>query len=195
MVDLPDPLPPPPDPEQWPADRPYVAFVGKLDRPKGADRLPEIVHAAGRPVALVALGAGPLRGEIAARCAALGVPFQQAEVANADVLRWLAHARALLFPARWPEPLSRVLLEAASVGCPIVATPTGGTPDTVIDGVSGYLAETDADLAARLRCLLDDPARRESMGAAARRLAAERFAAPVVVERMEALYASLLPPR
>ena len=39
-----------------------------------------------------------------------------------------AHARALLFPARWPEPLSRVLLEAASVGCPVVATPTGGRP-------------------------------------------------------------------
>jgi glycogen(starch) synthase len=193
MVDVPDTLPPPPD--GWPAGRRYVAFAGKLDHHKGADRLPALIRAAGRPVTLVALGDGPLREQLAAECARLAVPLHLADVPNAVVLRFLAHAEALLFPARWPEPLSRVLLEAASAGCPAVATPTGGTPDAVLDGVTGYLAESDTALAARLRCLLDEPARRAQFGAAARRLAAERFATPVVVAQMEALYASLAPPR
>ena len=87
-----------------------------------------------------------------------------------------------------------MLLEATSVGCPIVATPTGGTPDAVIHGVSGYLAADPAALAARLRDVLDAERRRQRMSQAARWLAAERFATPVVVGRMEGLYATLLEP-
>lgn len=194
-VDLPDPLPLPPPDLPAPA-APPVVFVGKLDRHKGADRLPAIVAAAGRPATLVLIGDGPPRAAIEADCRRLGVvALHYPDLPNAAVLAWLAHARALLFPARWAEPLSRVLLEATSVGCPIIATPTGGTPDAVVDGCSGYLAVTDDDLAARLRHLLDHPEAREPMGDAARRLAAERFATPVVVGRVEALYASLIADR
>ena len=190
MVEVPSALPAPP------ADAPagaYAIFVGKLDAPKGADRLPEVVAAAGRPLTLVVIGDGPLRARIEADCARLGVPLRlYPQLPNAEVLRWLAHARALLFPARWPEPLSRVLLEAASVGCPAVATPTGGTPDTLVDGVSGYLADRPEDFARHLRQLLDDAALNGRMRQAARDLARERFSTEVVVGRMEALYAALL---
>ena len=44
-----------------------------------------------------------------------------------DVLRALARATALVFPSLWPEPLSRVLLEALALGTPVAAMDTGGT--------------------------------------------------------------------
>jgi glycosyltransferase involved in cell wall biosynthesis len=190
MVDVPDPLPPAPD-RVTEIGR-YVVYVGKLDRHKGADRLPAIMAAAEVAAPLVVLGDGPLGPTLAADCARRGVLLLHlAQRPNAEVLQWLAHAEALLFPARWPEPLSRVLLEAASVGCPIVATPTGGTPDAVIDGVTGYLGETDAQLAASLRDLLHDEASRVQRRAAARDLARQRFSTETVCDQMERLYASL----
>lgn len=182
-----------PQPPADAPDGPYLLFVGKLDYHKGADRLPAIISRLGRTVPLVVIGDGPLRDRIEAECVLAGIALRlHPHRPNAEVLRWLAHARALLFPARWPEPLSRVLLEAASVGCPIVATPTGGTPDTLIDGVSGGLAATVDDFGLHLRPLLDDDQRYQAMRAAALDLAGARFSTEVVAGRMEALYAALL---
>lgn len=182
-----------PQPPADAPDGPYLLFVGKLDYHKGADRLPAIISRLGRAVPLVVIGDGPLRDRIEAECVLAGIALRlYPHRPNAEVLRWLAHARALLFPARWPEPLSRVLLEAASVGCPIVATPTGGTPETLIDGVSGGLAATVDDFGLHLRPLLDDDQRYQAMRAAALDLAGARFSTEVVAGRMEALYAALL---
>lgn len=211
LIDL--PIDPPAPPDAWPtiarpspattsadsssgitAQSPpgYVVFVGKLDRHKGADQLPAILQATQRPLTLVVLGDGPLSGQLTADCHRLGVPLYLTSVPNAAVLRWLAHARAVLAPARWPEPLSRVLLEAVSVGCPIIATPTGGTPDIVDDGRSGFLAATSSDFVSPLRRLVDDPVFYHQTRAAARALAKERFATPSVLARLELLYDRLV---
>ena len=65
-----------------------------------------------------------------------------------DVLRAMARATALVFPSLWPEPLSRVLLEALALGTPIAAMDTGGTREILEDGASGLLVRpTRAELA------------------------------------------------
>lgn len=77
--------------------------------------------------------------------------------------------------------------EAAAAGLPDIVTAVGGLTDIVVDGETGFLV-TPGDatmLAARLRCLLDDPQRCRSMGLAARAHAercfdAQRNAALVV---------------
>jgi len=60
--------------------------------------------------------------------------------------------------------------------------------------VEGLLAEPliPSDLAAKVRTLLDDPAARRRMGEAARRRAEERYALPVVVGKLVALYRSVV---
>ncbi|MCC6628099.1 MAG: glycosyltransferase family 4 protein [Chloroflexi bacterium] len=188
MVDVP-PSPLPPPPELASLDSPAIVFVGKLDAHKGADRLPAIVASAGQPATLVVIGDGPLRERLTAECRERGVPLRLlTEAPNIEVLRWLAHTRALVTPARWPEPLSRVGLEAASVGCPIVSTPVGGAADAIVDGDNGFLATDDATLAHHVRQLLCDDDLHARQRTAAIRLARTRFATPVVVSQMETLY-------
>ncbi|MPY94645.1 MAG: glycosyltransferase, partial [Acidimicrobiia bacterium] len=66
----------------------------------------------------------------------------------------------------WYEPFGMAVLEAMACGVPVVASATGGLVRTVEDGVTGVLVAPryPLALAAALRDLLDDPARRQEMG-------------------------------
>ena len=82
------------------------------------------------------------------------------------------------------------ILEAMAFACPSVSTSVGGIPEVIIDGETGILAPLGdtAALAAAVSALIADPARRARLGAAAKKRAAEKFSAPVIVERYLAFY-------
>lgn len=176
-------------------DEPFLLFAGKLEPNKGAGLLPTIFRAlaaSGRPIPrfrLLVAGDGALRPWLERELRAGGVTTQFLAWAGHDeVLRLMARCTLLIFPSAWGEPLSRVLLEAASLGAPILAMPTGGTPDIIEDGVNGALTATPQQFAARLLSLLEQPAERRRLGEAARTLARERYAADRLVLRYEELY-------
>jgi glycogen(starch) synthase len=103
----------------------------------------------------------------------------------------------LVFPSEWDEPFAAVPLEAMSAGMAIVATTAGGTPEAITDGETGLLVppgKPEAILQA-LRRLLDDPALRHRLGAAAAHTVRERFSLDGYAARLEACYASLLQDR
>jgi glycogen(starch) synthase len=77
------------------------------------------------------------------------------------------------------------------VGAPILAMPTGGTPDIITDGDNGALATTTRGFAMRLRELLTAPDTARGLGNRARELARDRYAAPKLVKRYERLYAMI----
>lgn len=82
------------------------------------------------------------------------------------------------------------ILEGMCFGCPSVATQVGGIPEVVEDNVSGLLVPAgDVEaLAAAVSSLIQDPARRTTLGQAARERAKARFSADAIVPRYEELY-------
>jgi glycosyltransferase involved in cell wall biosynthesis len=90
----------------------------------------------------------------------------------------------------YAEGMPMALLEAMSWGLPVVATPVGGVPQVIEHGVNGLLvAPGDIDgLAAALARLFDEPALRDSLGAAARRTIAARFSVETALARLGELY-------
>lgn len=179
---------------------PFLLFVGKLERNKGAGLLIEIFRALHKahgalpaPITLVVAGTGAFKAELERELGALGVRSQfLAWVPHDEVLRLMARCELLLFPSAWGEPLSRVLLEASALGTPILAMPSGGTADIISDGDTGALAATPARFAQRLATLLADTAARRDLGDNARRTARRRFASTALIPHYEALYAELL---
>jgi glycogen(starch) synthase len=183
-------------PTSVPPDESFVLFVGKLERNKGAHLLNDIVRAARDALhrhTLVIAGAGPLKNGLAQAMRTAQVRARFLDwIDHDEALRLMARCDLLLFPSAWGEPLSRVLLEACACGAPILAMPTGGTPDIIIDGESGALAATVPAFARRMADLINRPEERRALGAEARRRAAQRFAPDVVASQVEALYRSLL---
>jgi len=196
---------------------PYLLFVGKLERNKGAHLLidifrelsalavggwelgvgkdrssPSLSSQLPTPMLVVA-GSGPLRPDLERELAVLGVRVRFLDwIDHDEVLRLMAGCELLLFPSAWGEPLSRVPLEASACAATILAMPTGGTPSIIADGVNGVLEPTPARFARSMAALLAQPGQRRALGRAARRNAEQRFAKDVVVQQMEDLYRSLL---
>ncbi len=97
---------------------------------------------------------------------------------------------AMLCRDRWggleAEGFGIVFLEAAACGVPSVAGRSGGSHEAVADGETGFVVDPrDVDAArAAIGGLLDDPARRDTLGAAARARAAAEFAYEHLVTRL-----------
>jgi glycosyltransferase involved in cell wall biosynthesis len=86
------------------------------------------------------------------------------------------------------------LLEAMAAGRAVVATYVGGTPEVVIHTIDGWLVSPDDPMALSqtLLMLLKDPARRATMGAAARQKVAARFTRDRMVHETLSFYQRLL---
>ena len=169
----------------------FVLFVGKLEENKGARLLVPALAASGHKLPLVILGEGSLAHAVRYEAAAAGIPLvNRGWAEREDVLRTLARAQALVFPALWPEPLSRVLLEALALGVPAAAMDTGGTGEILREG-SGLLAADMKGLGDALGRLLGDAALRRDTSERAR-LRARAFAPETLVPRYEEVYRRLV---
>ncbi|HSB62862.1 MAG TPA: glycosyltransferase family 4 protein [Thermoanaerobaculia bacterium] len=170
----------------------FLVTVGRMVPHKGADRAIAIARKIGLPLVIVG-AVTPYLAE--------SEPFFRERVEphvdgravvhfphlpNAEVLDLVGRARAFLFPISWEEPFGLVVAEAMAAGTPVVATPRGSLPELVEHGVTGFLGETDAQLA-------EFVARAgEISRTACRRRAEERFSAERMVSDYEAFYRRIL---
>ncbi len=171
----------------------FVLFVGKLEPNKAPDRLLRILDLSGTDLPLVVAGSGSLEPSLRSRAARSGRDVRfLGWVDETTSLRLLRQARAVVFPSRWHEPLSRVLLEALAVGAALVVEPTGGTADIVLHEASGLVGPSEPSLAAELKRIVDDRALSERLRQGARDRARAVFSESAVVPQLEALYQAAL---
>lgn len=83
------------------------------------------------------------------------------------------------------EGIPRVLIEAMACGKPVIGSNVGGVPDVIANGETGLLFESqnDADLAEKMKTLLDDPELRARFGRSGLRRSKELFSPEVYVDR------------
>jgi glycosyltransferase involved in cell wall biosynthesis len=168
-------IPPGIHPERFSEARPegpLVLFVGRLYPRKGIEHLlramPEVVGRVPGARLLVA-GSGELEGRLhaLARELGLGAAVEFLGYIPEDALPGLyARAAVAAMPSIY-EGFGIVMLEAMASAVPVVAFRTGGAPELVRDGETGYLADP-ATLGDRIARVLEDPAGARAMGRRAR---------------------------
>lgn len=182
-----------------PTDAEVVLFTGRIIGDKGVRELVEASRALARtrPGLVVLLAGAPDPGNpssLSAReVAALNVPPLRVLGEREDVRELLALADVVVNPS-YREGLPRANLEAAAMQRPVVTCDVRGCRQTVDHGETGLLVPPrDAGaLADAIAALLDDPARRRSMGARGRVWVAQRFGVEQVAEDLSILYRRLL---
>jgi glycosyltransferase involved in cell wall biosynthesis len=98
-----------------------------------------------------------------------------------------------LLPSVWLETFGIVVIEAMSMGRPVITSRIAGPAEIVVHGENGLLVPPGDSFALResIQRLLDNPELRERMGQSALRRAQE-FRASAVVPRFEAVYRKLV---
>lgn len=101
-----------------------------------------------------------------------------------------AHVGVLLSVPGTGEGISNSIMEYMAAGLPVVATNSGGSPELVVDGETGFLVPAGdiAALAAALRRLAEDRERADAMGRAGRRRIEEVFSVPAMIAGAVAIY-------
>ncbi len=110
-----------------------------------------------------------------------------------DVPSLLREADVLLMPSEM-ESFGLAALEGMASGVVPIGTRVGGVPELIDDAVSGFLCGVgDIEGMAEAACrVLRDPATRQTMGSAARRIAEERFSTELIIPKYEEIYRRLI---
>jgi N-acetyl-alpha-D-glucosaminyl L-malate synthase BshA len=139
---------------------------------------------------LLMVGDGPERGPAEQLARELGVDcYVNFLGKQSHVERLIPEASVLLLPSEL-EAFGLAALEGMACGVPPVATNVGGVPELITHGVDGFLEKVgDIDSqAARVVALLTDNSLRDSVAAAARRTALERFCSSTIIPLYEQYY-------
>lgn len=185
-------------PEPEPEGPPVILFAGRLLWQKGAGEFVEAARRLQGRARFVIAGFGEAGNP-------LSVPPDKLEEWNSSgIIEWWGHrtdmpavfaqSHIVCLPSSYGEGIPKVLIEAASCGRAIVTTDSPGCREITQHGENGLLVPVrDVDaLCAALEKLIDNPALRQQMGAAGRRMVEAEFSLEQVNAQTLAVYQSLL---
>lgn len=164
-----------------------LLYAGRLSPEKGVDTtikaLGRLVHGRGlKQVRLSLAGSGAedyegsLRQLVAREKLEEHVTFL-GRVPTDEMPGLLRRFDVLIVPSTWPEPFARIVLEGMVCGLAVVATPTGGTGEIIVNEENGLLFAPgdDEDLARQLATLAADPPLQQRLAEAGRQTVTGTF--------------------
>ena len=169
-----------------------IGTVAGLRKVKDLPRLVRAVAALPPHVRLVIVGEGPEREAIEAEAAAYGMADRLVLPGfMAAPARWIGHFDMLALSSR-SEQAPIAVIEAMAAGLPVVSPDVGDVAAMVSDANRPFVAAGEAAFRNALARMAGDAALRAEVGAANRRVAAERFDESKMVDAYEKLYARAL---
>jgi phosphatidylinositol alpha-1,6-mannosyltransferase len=185
-------------------DRPVVVCVSRMVPRKGQDTLirawPAVrAAAAGDPVLLL-VGDGPCRPQLerlASQAQVVDSVVFTGPVSWDDLPAYYDAGNIFAMPCRTRrggldvEGLGIVYLEASATGLPVIGGDSGGAPDAILDGETGYVVpgRSEGVLAQRLIELLADPAGAAAMGEKGQAWIDREWTWDLVAERLQHILA------
>jgi glycosyltransferase involved in cell wall biosynthesis len=165
-----------------------VGTVTNLVFWKGVDVLVAACAQVEAPMRLEVFGAGADQEMLEQRARELGVDAHFHGFVD-DMTGRLDELDLFVLPSR-TDNLPVAVLEAMANALPVVATRVGGVPELIVDGETGVVVEPDdpAEMAAAIQGLALSPERRQALGRAGARRAAEHFDAERAVRQLVSLY-------
>ena len=187
------------------SDRPVIVCVSRIMARKGQDELVRAlpkIHESAPNASLIIVGDGPYRKEVERLVARSGLEsfvHLTGKVSQGDLSKWYAAGDIFAMPCRtrvggWDvEGLGIVFLEGSATGLPVIVGDSGGAPDAVIHGETGFLVNgrDTEEIADRISYLLNNPAAAQAMGEAGRNWVASEWSWDRNFKKLDGLLSGL----
>jgi glycosyltransferase involved in cell wall biosynthesis len=142
---LPNPLPEMPEKGDWPNDQiknDYILFFGRLSREKGVDDLIKAFAKLENKIDLVIAGEGPEKNnltKLVLSLAKINNVYFLGHKQSQELQNIVANAKLVVVPSCWYENAPYSVIEAMSLGRPVVCAKIGGLAELIKDGENGFL--------------------------------------------------------
>ena len=176
--------------------RPIIGSVARLHRQKGLTYLVRATREISQvfpAVKIMVVGSGPLRKKLETEARRLGVENHLSFVGERrDIPQLLSVFDVFVLSSLW-EGLPYVLMEAAALAKPVVATDVEGVREIIKPGETGLLVspKNPEGLARGVITLLQDREQASKLGMNLKREAAGQFGLDRMLAEMESLYLKL----
>lgn len=144
----------------------YFLFAGRISSEKGIEELVTCWMNKKIPTDLLIAGEGPLKQKLMKKTARCKNIIWLGQLNRKEVLAKLSKASALLFPTRCYEGMPLIMLEAMSMGCPVISSDIGNPKNMIEHRVNGLLFRPGdtGDLYEKVKWILDNTGSSKLLG-------------------------------
>lgn len=127
----------------------YLLFVGRITPEKGTKEAIQVAKETGHRLLII----GPLYKEDQEYFDQSVKPYLDDKILYLNFIerkqlaRYYKKAKAFLMPIQWEEPFGLSMVEAMACGTPVIAMRRGSVAEVVVDGETGYIVNTVAEMA------------------------------------------------
>lgn len=166
----------------------YLLFTGRMVAEKGIKEAVEVAQQTDSRLLMI----GPVYDDNREAFDCCVKPYLNERILHlgfierADIARYYQKAKAFLAPMQWEEPFGLTLVEAMACGTPVLAMNRGSVPEVIVDGKTGFVVNTLADMVEAVDKL--DTINRQDC----RDHAVSKFATKQMVDGYEAVFTKIL---
>ncbi len=171
-----------------------ILYVGRLSAEKGVDVLISALPMLKFPFSLHIVGDGPQKLALEQYSKQLGLSNNitfHGWIPSEMVVDWYLSSQIFVHPARWPEPFGMTVLDAMTLGIPVVAADSGGPPWTLQGTGLTFKPDDSQDLAEKINQIQSNPSLAASLAHKAQKRARE-FDYKKVLPRLISVYTKVI---
>lgn len=170
--------------------KPRFLYVGRVSHEKGVKELIACWEKYNISAELWIIGDGPLKEKLEKSTGHLTSLKWMGTKSRKEIFELLSDSLALIFPTLWYEGMPIVLLEALSMGCPVISSEIGNPMAMIEDSVNGLLFEPGnvEQLYQKITMLIKTPSFASALGLNARKTYLEKYTPERNYEQLVQIY-------
>jgi glycosyltransferase involved in cell wall biosynthesis len=165
-------------------------YAGRISGEKGVEDLVRCWLMNNIDAELYMVGDGPLKQKLEKLSKHKGSIKWIGEVSRKEILNMFSESKAVIFPSKWFEGQPLVLLEALSMGCPVITSKIGNPREVIEDGITGFHFEPGniADLYQKIIFVQNNPDKLRELSENARQAYLKKYTPELNIRQVDEIF-------
>ncbi|TVP98198.1 MAG: glycosyltransferase [Balneolaceae bacterium] len=165
-------------------------YVGRISNEKGVEDLIRCWLMNNIDAELYMVGDGPVKPKLEKLSRHDSSVKWIGEVSRKEILKLFSDSKAVIFPTKWFEGQPLVLLEALSMGCPVITSKIGNPREIIEDGITGlhFTPGNVIELYQKIKFVLNNPEKLREFSENARKVYLNKYSPEQNIRQVDEIY-------